>query len=125
MELASLQDIYRCPECDALSAHGNQHCRGCGIKFTLNHIRVMEANIKIPLAASPINMRDRYRCIHCLEFISIQDQYCRQCGDFIDSNEKNIMKANLRELAQQNTPALLGLMGFVILVILFSIALVK
>jgi hypothetical protein len=63
--------------------------------------------------------------VHCLEFISIEDQYCRQCGDFIDAKEKNIMKANLRELAQHNTPALLGLTGFVVLIVLFSIAVVK
>ena len=125
MELASFHDIYRCPQCNGLSAHGNQHCRGCGIKYTIGDIKTMENNVKITIAASPINMRDRYRCIHCLEFISIQDQYCRQCGDFVDSDEKHMMKANLRELAQHNTPAVLGLMGFVILVILFSIAAVK
>lgn len=81
----------------------------------------MEANIHSPIGAIPWNTRDRYRCIHCSEFVAISDKHCRGCGDEIDNNEKHLMRLNLSELAKRNTPSLIGLAVFVLLVIYLSI----
>jgi hypothetical protein len=63
--------------------------------------------------------------VHCSEFIAITDSYCRSCGDEIEDHEKQLMRARLSELAKQNSPALIGLGLFVLLVIGISIALMK
>ena len=125
MELRTLHDIYRCPHCSFIAAHGNSYCRGCGVKFTKNDIAIMEDNIRSPIGAIPWNIRDRYRCVHCTEFVSISDNYCRGCGDEIENHEKQLMCLRLSELAKQNTPALIGLGIFVLLVIFTSIQMVS
>lgn len=85
----------------------------------------MEQNIYSPVGAIPWNTRDRYKCIHCAQHVSIKDNFCRKCGDEYDENEVHIMKLRMAELAKKNTPALIGLGLFVILVICFSILSVK
>jgi len=114
-------DCYRCLECGAIAAHGNRFCRGCGVSFTVDMIKVMKDLKRVPIIASPINLRDSYRCIHCLEFIGINDCYCRQCGDHIDDSEKQLMKSNLKDLTRQNILGVLGMLGFVISVIIICI----
>ena len=125
MELRTLQDIYRCPHCDSIAARGDQHCRGCGVRFSENEIEIMEDNIHSPIGGLPWNTRDRYRCVHCDKFIAISDKYCRGCGDEIEDHERQLMRLKLSELAKQNTPALIGLGIFVLLVIVVSIGMVR
>lgn len=85
----------------------------------------MEANIRSPIGAIPWNFRDRYRCVHCEKFVAISDNYCRGCGDEIEDHEKQLMHLRLSELAKKNSPALIGLGIFVLLVILVSIEMVR
>ena len=85
----------------------------------------MEKKKRSPVGALPWNTRDRYRCIHCAEFVSMADRYCRGCGDQIDDAERQLMKLKIAELAKRNTPALIGLAGFVLLVILVAIQIVR
>jgi len=120
MEPRTLQDIYRCPHCSVIAAHGNSYCRGCGVNFTNSDIEVMKGNIHSPIGALPWNTRDRYRCVHCTEFVAISDNFCRGCGDEIEDHEKQLMRLRLSELAERNTPALIGLGIFVLLVIYIS-----
>lgn len=124
MEARSLQDVYLCPHCNSIAARGDIHCRGCGVMFQDEDISKMESNLQSPVGAIPWNTRDRYKCIHCGQYVSINDSYCRKCGDQFDDDEIHIMKLRLAELAKANTPALIGLGAFVILVILISILLV-
>ena len=77
----------------------------------------MEDNSRLPGAALPWNIRDRYRCVHCDQLGAISDPYCRGCGDEIEDHERQLMHLKLSELAKQNTPALIGLGVFVLLVI--------
>ena len=121
----TLHDIYRCPGCVAIAAHGNSFCRGCGNKFSADDIELMKATIKTPLKVLPWNLRDIYRCVHCDEHIALEDAYCRGCGDQICDQEKQLMKLRLDEIARDNTPALIGLALFVILVILLSAAMAR
>jgi len=125
MEARTLHDIYLCPHCSSIAAHGDIHCRGCGIKFSTNDIEVMKDNVRSPIGALPWNTRDRYRCVHCDKFVAIIDKYCRGCGDEIEDHERQLMRLKLSELAKQNTAALIGLGLFVLLVIAFSIAMVR
>ena len=125
MEVRTLHDIYRCPYCSAIAAHGDYHCRGCGVKFSANDIDVMKDNIHSPVGALPWNTRDRYRCVHCDRFIAIIDNHCRGCGDEIEDHEKQLMRLKISELAKENTPALIGLGAFVLLVIAVSIGIVR
>ena len=85
----------------------------------------MKATIKTPLKVLPWNLRDIYRCVHCDEHIALEDAYCRGCGDQICDQEKQLMKLRLDEIARDNTPALIGLALFVILVILLSAAMAR
>lgn len=125
MAIRTLNDIYRCPHCDSIAARGDTHCRQCGKKFSNNDIEIMEGNIHSPIGAIPWNTRDRYRCVHCEKFVAISDNYCRGCGDEIEDHEKQLMHLRLSELAKENTPALIGLSIFVLLVILVSIEIVR
>ena len=125
MEPRTLYDIYRCPHCDSIAARGDYHCRGCGIRYSRNDIEIMEDNIHSPIGALPWNTRDRYRCVHCGKFVAISDKYCRGCGDEIEDHERQLMQLKLSELAKHNTPALIGLGIFIILVIAVSIGLVR
>jgi len=125
VEARTLHDIYRCPHCSSIAAHGDNHCRGCGVKFSTNDIEVMKDNVRSPIGALPWNTRDRYRCVHCDKFVAIIDKYCRGCGDEIEDHERQLMRLKLSELAKQNTPSLIGLGVFVLLVIAFSIAMVS
>ena len=125
MESRTLHDIYRCPHCRSIAARGDNHCRGCGVRFQKNDIETMEGNIHSPIGALPWNTRDRYRCVHCDKFVAISDMYCRGCGDEIESHEKQLMRLRLSELAKQNTAALIGLGIFVLLVIIVSIGMVR
>ena len=125
MEPRTLHDIYRCPHCVSIAARGDYHCRGCGVKFSKNDIEIMEDNIYSPIGALPWNTRDRFRCVHCEKPVAISDRYCRGCGDEIEDHERQLMHLRLSELAKQNTPALIGLSIFVLLVILISIAMVR
>ena len=120
MEARTLHDIYRCPHCESIAAHGNKYCRGCGVNFTNEDVEIMKGNIYSPIGALPWNTRDRFKCIHCNMFIAISDAYCRGCGDEIEDHEKQLMRLRISELAKQNTPALIGLGIFVLLVILIS-----
>jgi len=125
MEPRTLNDIYSCPHCSSIAARGNYYCRGCGVKFNKNDIEIMENNIRSPIGALPWNTRDRFRCVHCSSFVAISDKYCRGCGDEIEDHEKQLMRLRLSELAKQNTPALIGLGVFVLLVVWVSIIMVK
>jgi uncharacterized membrane protein YvbJ len=125
MEPRTLNDIYRCPHCGSIAARGDNHCRGCGVKFNVNDIEIMEGNIRSPIGALPWNTRDRYRCVHCDKFVAISDKYCRGCGDEIEDHEKQLMQIRLSELAKKNIPALIGLGVFVLLVIAICIVMVK
>ena len=125
MEIRTLNDIYRCPHCSSIAARGDEHCRGCGIKFSNNDIEKMEYNIHSPIGALPWNTRDRFRCVHCEKFVSISDNYCRGCGDEIENHERQLMRLKMSELAKQNTPALIGLGFFILVVIFVSIQIVK
>lgn len=115
--MKTLHDIYRCPDCDAIAAHGNNFCRECGVKFDATRIAKMQANIQSVVGAVPWNLRDAYKCVHCLEHICIEDCYCRGCGDHIDDQERQLMRLRLDELAKDNMGSLIGLMIFVIVVI--------
>jgi uncharacterized membrane protein YvbJ len=125
METRTLHDIYRCPHCASITARGDYHCRGCGVKFNTNDIETMEDNIHSPIGALPWNTRDIYRCVHCEKFIAISDKYCRGCGDEIENHEKQLMRIRLSELAKQNTPALIGLGVFVLLIIVVFILMAR
>lgn len=116
-----MADVYCCPYCKYHSARGNQYCRGCGIRFSESDIVFMEANLVNVFGASPWNTRDRYRCLICQAFVCTSDNYCRGCGDEFDDNERHMMRAKLRDLAKNNSWSLLGLMGFVLLVIVILI----
>ncbi|WP_083915299.1 double zinc ribbon domain-containing protein [Gilvimarinus chinensis] len=120
--MRTLNDIYQCAQCKAVVAHGNRHCRGCGVRFTAADIDQMKNNIQSVVGALPWNLRDVYRCVHCHEHIAIVDAYCRGCGDEICDNERQLMKLRMDEIAKQNTPALIGLHTFVLLVILALVA---
>ena len=124
MEARSLHDIYSCPHCRSIAAYGDYHCRGCGVRFSENDVEVMKSNVSSFVAALPWNTRDCYRCVHCDKFVSIRDNYCRGCGDEIEDHEKQLMRLRLSELAKQNTPALIGLGIFLILVVAFLVAIV-
>ncbi len=121
----AIGDIYRCPYCDALRAKGDSYCRGCGRRFSDEDVQQMEAKKQSTVGATPWNLRDSYRCQRCAKFVSINDTYCRGCGARFDEKEVERMKASVRELAEHNTPALLGLMVFVLVVILVSIGIVR
>ncbi|MES9970208.1 MAG: hypothetical protein ABW092_09255 [Candidatus Thiodiazotropha sp.] len=125
MEARTLNDIYRCPYCNSVAARGDAHCRGCGVKFSDRDIDAMENDIQSPVGALPWNTRDRFRCVHCNKFVALKDNYCRGCGDEIEDHERQLMHLRLSELAKQNTPALIGLAIFVLLVIFVSIQMVK
>lgn len=125
MEVRTLHDIYRCPHCSSIAAHGDYHCRGCGVKFSTNDIDVMKENIHSPIGGLPWNTRDRYRCVHCDKFVAIIDNYCRGCGDEIENHERQLMRLKLSELAKQNIPALIGLGIFVLIVVIFLIGIVR
>ena len=120
MEIRTLNDIYRCPHCSSIAARGDSYCRGCGTKFSLSDIDAMESNLHSPIGALPWNTRDRFRCVHCSKFVAMSDSYCRGCGDEIEDHERQLMHLRLRELAKQNTPSLIGLGVFVLLVILLE-----
>ncbi len=125
MEARTLYDIYRCPHCGAIAAHGNAYCRGCGVRFTSDDVEIMEKNIRSPMWAMPWNTRDRYRCVHCEEFVAIADRYCRGCGDEIEDHERQLMRLRLSELARRNTPALIGLGVTVLLLIAASVLMIS
>ena len=125
MEPRSLHDIYLCPHCKSIAARGDSYCRGCGVRFGESDLTLMENNIQSPIGALPWNTRDRYRCVHCDKHIAISDGYCRGCGDEIEDHERQLMKLKLSELAKDNSPALIGLSVFVLLVIWVSIQIVK
>jgi len=125
MEPGTLSDIYRCPRCSSVAAHGDNYCRGCGVNFSKNDFEIMEDNIHSPIGALPWNTRDRYRCVHCGKYVAISDEYCRGCGDEIEDHEKQLMRLRLSELARQNTPALIGLAVFVLVVIAVCINIVR
>ena len=125
MEARTLYDIYRCPHCEFIAANGDIYCRGCGARFSEGDIVSMKNNIHSPIGALPWNTRDRFRCVHCDRFISIEDSYCRGCGDEIEDHERQLMRIRISELAKQNTPSIIGLAVFVLLVILISSAMVK
>ena len=125
MEPRTLHDIYSCPYCSYIAARGNYYCRGCGVRFNKNDIEIMEDNIRSPVGALPWNTRDRFRCVHCTSFVAISDKYCRGCGDEIEDHERQLMRLKIAELAKQNTPALIGLGVFVLLVIWVSIIIVR
>jgi len=125
MGTSTLADIYRCPHCSSKAAHGDSHCRGCGVNFSKNDIEVMASNIHSTMGALPWNTRDRYRCVHCEKYIAITDKFCRGCGDEIEDHEKQLMRLRLSELAKQNTPALIGLAVFVLVVIAVCIKIVR
>lgn len=125
MESRTFHDVYRCPYCRSIAARGDCHCRGCGVRFTVRDVQRMEDNIRPAIGALPWNTRDRYRCVHCARFIAMSDRYCRGCGDEIDNHEKQLMHIRLSELARENTPALIGLALFVLLVIAISIGIVS
>jgi predicted amidophosphoribosyltransferase len=125
MEIRTLNDIYRCPYCGSIAARGDSHCRGCGVRFKKADIETMENNIKSPVGAIPWNTRDRFRCVHCDMFVAISDNYCRGCGDEIEDHERQLMHLRLSELAKQNSPALIGLAIFVLLVIYVLIQVVR
>ncbi len=95
------------------------------MRFSQDDIGYMEDNIHSPIGALPWNTRDRYRCVHCDKFVAISDEYCRGCGDEIEDHERQLMHIRLSELARQNTPALIGLGIFVLLVIVVSIQIVR
>ena len=95
------------------------------MKFNKNDVEIMEDNIHSPIGALPWNTRDRYRCVHCEKILAISDRYCRGCGDEIEDHERQLMHLRLSELAKQNTPALIGLGVFVLLVITVSIVMVR
>ncbi len=77
----------------------------------------MKANTHAVPLGWPWNMRDVYRCVHCAEHIALVDRFCRGCGDEICDQEKQLMKMRMDEIAKQNTPAFIGCMLFVLLVI--------
>lgn len=115
--MRTLHDIYRCIRCGFIAAFGNAYCRECGVKFSVEDIAEMQSNTRPVLGAAPWNLRDVYRCVHCSQHIALADKYCRRCGDKIDDNEKQLMKLRMTEIAKDNTPALVGLMLFVLLVV--------
>jgi len=125
MEPRSLSDIYRCSHCSSLAARGDNHCRGCGVKFSKDDIEIMENKTQSPIGALPWNTRDRYRCVHCEKYVAITDKYCRGCGDEIEDHEKQLMRLKITELAKKNTAAIIGLTVFVLVTILISINMVK
>ncbi|MFK8068410.1 MAG: zinc ribbon domain-containing protein [Gammaproteobacteria bacterium] len=125
MEFRTLQDIYRCPHCDSITARGDYHCRGCGVRFGKNDIDIMEDNIHSPIGATPWNTRDRYTCVHCDKFVAITDKYCRGCGDEIEDHERQLMRLKLSELAKKNSSSLIGLGIVVLLLIVVSIEMVS
>ena len=125
MEIRTLHDVYRCPHCASIAAHGNSYCRGCGVRFSDGDIKEMKNNKKATIGALPWNIRDRFRCVRCSEFISIKDKYCRACGVFFDAEKTNLMKKALNDLGAQNTPAKIGFAVFVIVVIVLSILNIK
>ena len=125
MEPRTLNDIYRCPHCVSITARVDDHCRGCGVRFSKQDVEIMEDNTHSPIGALPWNTRDRYRCVHCEEHVAISDNYCRGCGDEIEDHEKQLMRLRISELAKQNTPALIGLGVFVLLVIAICIEIVR
>jgi hypothetical protein len=117
----TLRDIYDCPHCSFIAAEGDYYCRGCGVKFSESDADIMEKNIRPFISLVIWNTRDRFRCVHCDKFVAISDAYCRGCGDEIEDHEKQLMRLRISELAKQNTPALIGLALFVLLVIWVSI----
>ena len=125
MEIRTLHDIYRCPHCAALAAHGNSFCRGCGIRFADKDVETMKKDVRSAVWASPWNTRDRFHCVKCSEFVAISDRYCRRCGTEFDKEKVKKMKAKIRELASRNMPSVIGLVIFVLVVILASIGNVK
>ncbi|WP_300500006.1 zinc ribbon domain-containing protein [Marinobacter sp.] len=120
--MRTLHDIYRCTKCNAVAAHGNRHCRGCGAQFTVADVAQMKKNIQSVVGALPWNLRDVYRCVHCEEHVAITDAHCRGCGDEICNRERQLMKMRLDEIAKENTPSLIGLGIFVLFVILVLVA---
>jgi hypothetical protein len=100
MEPRTLNDIYCCPNCGSIAARGDNHWRGCGVKFNVNDIGIMEDNIRSPIGALPWNTRDRYRCVLCDKFVAILDKYCRGCGDEIEDHERQLMHIRFSELAK-------------------------
>lgn len=123
--MRTLNDIYRCPHCHSVAAHGDSYCRGCGVRFSEADTETMKGNIYSPIGALPWNTRDRYRCVHCDKFVALSDNYCRGCGDEIEDHERQLMRIRLSELARKNTPSLIGLAVFVLLIVLFSIVMVR
>lgn len=103
----------------------NMFCRGCGIKFTEDHVKYMKTHFHIPLNVAPWNVRDRFRCIKCDSHVSTHDAYCRDCGIVFDNEMIKKMKENINLLAKDGLPSLIFLSIFVLLAILFSIAIVR
>lgn len=119
--MRTLEDVYCCPLCGATAARGNLFCRGCGVRFTKEHVSEMEAHVNSPVGATPWNVRDRYKCVQCQGFVAIGDKFCRWCGVEFDSTSVAKMRANMRELAQKNWPAVLWAAVFVLIIVLFAI----
>lgn len=125
MEPRTIYDIYRCPHCGSIAAHGDAFCRGCGAQYSNKDIQAMKSNIRTPIGVLPWNTRDRFQCVHCERFIAISDNYCRGCGDEIEDHEKQLMRVRLSELAKRNSPSLIVLGLFVFFVIWASIQMVN
>ena len=70
-------------------------------------------------------LNDIYRCPHCGSIAARGDHHCRGCGDEIEDHERQLMRIRISELAKQNTPALIGLGVFVIIVIVVSIEFIR
>lgn len=88
------------------------------MRFNAVDVDQMKQNIQSVVGALPWNLRDVYRCVHCEAHVAITDAYCRGCGDEICNSERQLMKMRLDEIAEENTPSLIGLAIFVLLVIL-------
>ena len=120
--MKTLHDIYQCTRCSAVAAHGNRHCRGCGLQFTAHDVDQMTKNTQSVAGALPWNFRDVYRCVHCEAHVAITDAFCRGCGDEICDGERQLMKMRLDEIARENMPSVIGLAVLVLLIILALVA---
>ncbi|MFC1748105.1 zinc ribbon domain-containing protein [Pseudomonadota bacterium] len=119
-DLHSINDCYRCPECNSPVAEGDQFCRGCGVRLTSAHVTQMKKSSFLSFGVMPWNTRDRYRCPKCEHHVSVHDNHCRDCGVEFDEGLTAAMKEAMRQLVKMNTPSLIMVMLCTAAVILFA-----
>lgn len=42
MFISNIRDIFKCPYCGTYVAHGDNFCKGCGVKFTKEDVAKMK-----------------------------------------------------------------------------------